>query len=181
MKSTVGALVAVAVVILAFPIYGRRFQFEAKLWHWRHGYTIDVGSYVVPVPEGWLVQMVDPDGRDLFMLNTYLKQEPRVPRSADVVDVMFWPQPLNLNSWETMERQLLERDGLQVERLALSTADEKFICLGGNQIAKILHVQAATILSFHCQSGGPLSFMYQGNRSGIEDFKAIAAQVHKRN
>jgi len=182
MKNGPAQVLAAAVILMVvFFTYSRRPQIEAKVWHWRYGYSANVGPYIVPVPDGWLVFAEDPDHRNLSMFNTHVKREARTPPSADSVSVSFLPQPVNLNSWESFSRQRLEHDGLEAERLEVYTADEEFICLGGYELGKILKMPGSTILSFDCRSGGSLNLMYQGNRSGIEDFKAIVAQIHKRN
>lgn len=182
MKNTVITLLLGAVfVVLAFPVYSRRFQIEAKVWHWRHGYTANVGNYAVPVPEGWLIMADDPDGQFLFMLDTYVKSEKRIPLTANSVNVSYYARQANLKSWEGLIRQHLSSNGLhEVEEFELPTADEKLICLGGHELRDVLHMPDATVVSFQCRSS-QLELMFLGSRSGIEDFKMIASQIHKRN
>jgi hypothetical protein len=182
MRSTVIALVLGAIfVILAFPVYSRRFQIEAKVWHWRHGYTINVGDYVVPVPGGWLIMVEDPDHQYLLMFDTYVKSEKRIPLTANSVNVSYYPRQANLKSWEGLTRQGLSSNGLrEVEEFELSTADENLICLGGHELRDVLHLPDATVVSFQCRSS-QLELMFLGTRAGLDDFKAIASQIHKRN
>lgn len=168
-------------VVLAFPVYSRRFQIEAKVWHGRHGHTTNVGSYVVPVPDGWLIMAEDPDGQFLFMLDTYVKSEKRIPLTANSVNVSYSPRQANLKSWEGLTRQHLSSNSLhEVEEFEMSTADEKLICLGGHELRDVLHLPDATVVSFQCRSS-QLELMFLGSRSGVEDFKAIATQIHQRN
>src|SRR5260370_36867744 len=47
-------LLLIVITLLHFA-YRKRYQLEAKIWPWRHGYSARVGNYGVPVPEHWLI------------------------------------------------------------------------------------------------------------------------------
>src|SRR5437879_8279018 len=66
MKASVRfAVIGLVCVSFGYFAYARRFQLAAKIWHWRHGYSVMVRNYQVPVPDGWLVQNLDE--RDVTM------------------------------------------------------------------------------------------------------------------
>ena len=66
-------ILAIAVTYIA---YGKRYQLAAKVWHWKHGYSITMGDYEVPVPEHWLI--ADQGSVAFTLLNT----APIIPRDA---------------------------------------------------------------------------------------------------
>ena len=175
-------LIGVLVLIVGYPIYARRFQIEAKIWHWTHGYSAAVGDYIVPVPDHWLIVVEDVDGRDLTMVDTFVKRQAGLLQTANSITVMTLSQPMrSLDAWETIRREQLEQSGLRdIESRTLRAADEKVICLGGNELRDVLHVPGTTLLSLDCQSAGKLNLMFVGYRSELEDFYRITSQIRKR-
>jgi hypothetical protein len=176
------SLICILALIVGYSIYVRRFQIEAKVWHLRHGYSAAVGDYIVPVPDHWLIIGADVDGRDLMIMDTLVKRQAERPLTANMITVTSLTRPIrNLDFWESLQRQQLERGGQkEIEQRTLWAADEKVVCLGGYLLRDVLHVSGTTLLSLHCQSAGQLSLRFQGYRSGLEDFYAIASQIHKR-
>src|SRR6266853_208943 len=69
-------LLLIVVTILHFA-YRKRYQLEAKIWHWRHGYSTRVGNYSVPVPEHWLILI---QNSTVF---TLVNTNPTLPRRDD--------------------------------------------------------------------------------------------------
>jgi hypothetical protein len=175
-------LIGVLVLLVGYPIYARRFQIEAKIWHWRHGYSAAVGDYVVPIPDHWLILVEGVDGRDLAMFDTLVKGQPGPLLTPNMITVMSLSHPLrSLDSWESIKRQQLEHSGLShIEEKTLWAADQKIVCLGGYELRDVLHVPGATHLSLECQSAGQLNLIFIGYRSGLEDFYTIASQIRKR-
>ena len=175
-------LIGVLVLVVGYPIFARRFQIEAKVWHWRHGYSTTVGDYTVPIPDGWLILVEDVDGQDLSMLDTHVKRQPGSLQTANEIIVGSLPRPMrSLESWESIKRQQLERSGLiNIEEKTLWAANQKVICLGGYELRDVVHVPGTTQLSLECQSAGRLNLIYIGYRSGLEDFYTIASQIRKR-
>jgi hypothetical protein len=175
-------LIGIFVLIIGYPIYARRFQIEARIWHWRHGYSAAIGDYIVPVPDHWLIVEKGPDDRDLTMVDTLVEKQAEHRLTANVITVIFLSQPVqNLDGWESIKRQQLEHSGLStIEERTLWADDRRVICIGGYELREVLHVPAPTLLSLECSLGGQLSLIFAGYRSGLEDFYAIASQIRKR-
>jgi hypothetical protein len=176
------SLIGVLALIIGYAIYARRFQMEAKIWHWRHGYWTTVGTFDVPVPNHWLVRTQGPDGWNMTMMDTIVNRQSEHPLTTNVITVISLSQPLRyLDSWESVKRQDLERSGLvKIEERTLSLAGEKVICLGGYVFHDVLRAPGTTPLSLECRSAGQLSLMFVGYRSGVEDFYTIVSQIRKR-
>src|SRR5574338_78295 len=49
-------------------LYAYRYPMAAKIWHWRHGSSVTMGNYEVPVPEHWLITNQNSAG--LTLMNT---------------------------------------------------------------------------------------------------------------
>ena len=174
------SLIVAVVLIVGYFAYVTRFQIEAKAWHWRHGYSIIVGDYEVPVPDHWLVQDFDnPNLIDLIDTRVRREAGPLSKVSVVTVDADARPMP-DLSFWESFRRQSLEQRGIAVEEMTLRLGDERMTCLGGEELREILHVPSVTAVSLECRSLGRLSLRFLGPRTGLQDFNSIASQIHKR-
>ena len=102
--------IVIVIVMVAYLIYGKRFQIEAKLWHWRHGYSTSVGEYDVPVPDQWLVENYN-SLQTIDLINTHVERNAGPLETVSMAGVNYLPQPVrDLDVWESLKRQSLERD-----------------------------------------------------------------------
>src|SRR5262249_5169564 len=73
----VRVFVLIALLLVLGSIYFvNRFRLEAKIWHWKHGYSATMGNYEVPVPRHWLI--TDQDNVAFTLMNT----APTAPKDA---------------------------------------------------------------------------------------------------
>ena len=61
--------------------YAHRVRTAAWFWHLRHGTTLSIGNYVVPVPSNWYVESQSGEGQLLVRIDT------RRPNTLQVVKV----------------------------------------------------------------------------------------------
>ena len=174
-------MLGVIVLAIGYVVYGRRAQIEAKIWHWRHGNSVNVGAYIVPVPDQWLVfDYEDPTAATL--IDTRVHKTPDPLSAVDVITVIALSSPArDLDFWASFQRQWLERSGLRdIMQRTLQADDEVLICLGGYQFRDALKVPNSTAVSLECQSSGRLSLIFSGHASGLPEFYSIASQIRKR-
>jgi hypothetical protein len=177
-------LLFVAILALGYFSYTRRYQIAAKLWHWRHGNTVTLGKYKIPVPEGWLINSA-PAGLTAFILvNTApARYRDRKFHAPAVINFASF-QPIGtsrLDSWLTDERQRLEREGVKaVTERTLHLADETVVCIGGNELREMIKGAGVDtdVISLHCKSDGGLDVLFVGDPTDV-DFYTLLAQVAK--
>jgi hypothetical protein len=176
-------LLGLAVLIVGRLAYMWRFQLEAKIWHWRHGYSTRIGVYEVPVPEHWLVAVEVPGAVNI--VNTATKKQSKPMVMAD--SILFMPllqsmTKTNIDFWKQTRRQQLEQDGLsQVEENTFIAGDEKVVCIGGSLYPMIMHTPNTTLVAMECNVGGQLTVIIEGDRAGLDDSYKIVSQIKKHS
>jgi hypothetical protein len=67
-----GILIVVCAALLVLVSYLPIHRIEAWAWHWRHGNSIQVGEFTVPVPNEWGVERFDVGGgtQEVLLANT---------------------------------------------------------------------------------------------------------------
>jgi|CZKS01.1.fsa_nt_gi hypothetical protein len=67
-----GILVVVCAVLLVLASYLPIYRIEAWAWHWRHGNSIQIGEFTVPVPNAWGVERYEIGGgtQEVQLVNT---------------------------------------------------------------------------------------------------------------
>ncbi len=171
-------VVGVAISILGFFAYARRFQLAADIWHWRYGHSVALRDYQVLVPDGWLVR--DQTERGVTMTLT------RGIRSSDP----FWdinsisvssPSAGNthLIEWKSYQQQHLQNQGVtDVEERTLQAGDDMIVCVGGTELRDVLHVPSGAI-SVQCISSGKLDALFVGQKTELEQFYTVVSQIRK--
>jgi hypothetical protein len=174
-------LIGIAAVILGYPIYARRFQIEAKVWHWRHGHSTNVGEYEVPVPDHWLVEGSE-DPTILNLVDTRVRKTGDPLSNVSILTISLAPSPpRDIDAWASLTRQSIEHRGVaSVEEKTFRTGDETVVCLGGQELREILHAPSVTAVSLECSSTGRLELGFSGPRVGLQEFYSIASGIHKR-
>jgi len=176
-------LVGLVVLVVGRVIYLRRFQLEAKIWHWRHGYSTRLGAYDVPVPDHWLVAFDSP-GTGVDIVNTVTKRQSKPMVMPD--SILFMPlfhsmTMTNVDFWKQTRRQQLEEGGLsEVEENTFMAGDEKVVCIGGSLYPEIVHTPNTTLVGMQCNAGGLMAIIV-GDRAGLDDSYKIVSQIKKHN
>jgi hypothetical protein len=173
-------LVIVRVLLLAIGVaaYLLRFQIQARVWHWRYGYSMTVGRYEVPVPEYWLVERYESTTL-VTLVDTRFRKSPHAFSRAGSIMVSSGPSgPIDVNFWSSETRRRLEHDGVpDMQENTLSLDYDTMACLGGRQLAAIAHVPTLAVVSLTCLSSHGLNLIYTGPASGVPEFYAIASAI----
>jgi len=59
-------IVLAVVLALMCLAYSQRGRIESRLWHFRHGNTLEIGKYTVPIPENWYATSIG-EGQHIAM------------------------------------------------------------------------------------------------------------------
>ena len=190
--------VSVLVTILAvigYLILAHRYGIEAKVWHWRHGYTSTIGSYEVPVPGNWLV--LAEDSTSLTLLNTSPVRHQRDGKfhTTTVIDVdvylsrRFKDHSANAGwkeSWVARQQQRLASQKVEsVEEKTLKVANEPITCIGGKELSAMLRDKPSLpqmdIISLDCMSESGLNIRFVGEPYDVQSFYTFVSQIRRRS
>jgi hypothetical protein len=182
------AILFLLVFMLGYLAYAKRYQLAAKFWHWRHGNSMAMGNYEVPVPEHWFIS--DQDYVAFTMMNT----EPNLPRdnkphTTAMITVFPFRQraigPNGLAFWLSLERQRLAREQVEsIQEETLKFGDESVTCIGGRELNAILsgnpnHLET-DIISRNCMSQRGLNILFLGEPSDLQSFNAFVSQIRRK-
>jgi len=182
------ALLTVLLKLLGPPIYAKRFQLAAKLWHWRHGYSVTMGNYEVPVPEHWLI--TDQNYVAFTLANTapVLRRDTKFHTTAVINIFPFGNRVIGnegLDVWLSLKRQRLEREGVRsLEERKLNVGDAAIVCIGGSELRDAIlrdkpHGFDTDIVSLECRSTDDLSIVFVGEPSDLQPFYAFISQIRR--
>jgi len=190
--------VSVLVTILAvigYLILAHRYGIEAKVWHWRHGYTSTVGSYEIPVPGSWLV--LAEDSTNLTLANTSPVRHQRDGKfhTTTVIDVdvylsrRFKERSANAGwkeSWVARQQQRLASQKVEsVEEKTLKVANEPITCIGGKELSAMLRDKPSLpqmdIISLNCMSESGLNIRFVGEPYDVQSFYTFVSQIRRRS
>ena len=115
-----GILVVVCAALLVLVSYLPIYRIEAWVWHWKHGNSVQVGEFTIPVPNEWGVQrlesgptqqieLVNTKGGKPFWATVTITEEPSWRRNIVLADVSSSRQRMmkNLGIHVTDTRQLV--------------------------------------------------------------------------
>jgi hypothetical protein len=171
----IGALLAT----LLYLAYSKHLDISVAWWHWRHGNSISVGKYEVPVPKHWLVD-VEASGLT-FLTDTRGPHHGRVSE-INVITVDSLPMATNeLDSWKSYKEEWLRNNGVpRPEERSLRFGDERVACLGGHEFHEVMKLPDATdLVSVDCLSSGNLHLMFVGSQQDLEVFYSIIPLIRK--
>jgi len=182
-------LVILAVLAFGYLLFLRRYQVEARIWHWRHGYSTRAGNYEFPVPEHWLI--IEKDFVGFTMLNTApnLARDHKFHTTSVVTFFPFRNRPIGpagLATWRALQHQRLEKEGVKsVEEKKVTFSGEELTCIGGNELQMIFSrirnrppgMDDANILSLDCLSTSNLEVMFVGEPSDLQPFYVLVSQI----
>ena len=180
-------VVVTAAAALTYFLYPRRYHLNARIWHWRHGNTTQLGHYVIPVPSDWFVTDVPSVPRGLELVDTGFASRPRPFLGNSSVFAFVLPggeaEKIDLGPWRSRERQLLESRGIKaIEERTIQYGDETVVCIGGDMTVPMDATEPmSALVSVNCGSNGPLQFLFNGFKADLPGFYGLLAQIHKTN
>jgi hypothetical protein len=190
MKSRlIGLLVVLFLFLLGYITYAYRYPIEAKIWHWRHGYSTLIGNYVVPVPEHWIV--LNENSEALTLVNISPNQFQRDGRlhTAAVIDVFPFRDGLidadKMDFWVSLQKQrLASREVKPIEEKTLKFGDESITCVGGlelNALDKRPNHPQMEAVSLNCMSERGLNFLFVGESTDVQPSYNFLSQIRRKS
>lgn len=159
----------------------RAAQLEAAVWHWRHGHSVRVREYEVPVPNGWMVSGGEGEPGGMTSLRFTRPTKDRGP-IAGINEIMITSSSghADLDFWKAYKRRRLEEEGLPIiEEKTIRVGGERVECLGGNEPRQMLHLPTVD-LAIECVSSGRLALDFWGQPSMLGEFYTIASGIRKQ-
>lgn len=187
-------LLFAVLIAIGYFLLAHRYTIEARVWHWRHGYSTTIGDYEIPVPAHWLV--LTQDNEHLTMVNTSPNQvrgdnrihiapvvtvDARLFSRARVSGGTDW-----MSVWAALERKRLADNKVEsVVDKTLNFPSESVSCLGGNERDALLRdrpdLPRTQAVSLHCATAHGLDVMFVGDPSGVEFFYLLLSQIRRRS
>jgi len=182
-------------VLVAYVLLPYQYRIEAKVWHWRHGYTTSIGSYETPVPDHWVI--LSRTATFFTMVNTMPIQVPRDGKfhTAAVLTVDVGLSETRapalhganwIDSWVSLEHQRLAKQKVEpVVETTLNLNGESITCLGGKELNSIVrdghNLPETDIVSIHCMSDRGLELLFVGEPSDVQSFYAAVSQIRRKS
>ncbi len=165
-------LLVLLLVLLGNLGYLYRPQITAILWHWRHGNSIRVAPYQIPVPRGWFAIPI-PYGVELTSAHS------SIFRGSETANVLIWTNPtgkVDLEFWKSFTAHSLESRGFTTEEQTLSAGGELVVCVSGT---RLLDARKKIVVELGCTSEHELSLMFLGPQSKTQEFYGITSQIRR--
>ena len=194
------AILFTFLITIGFGAHAYRYPIAASVWHWTHGYSTNMGGYVVPVPQSWFIMNHNSDSLDLA--NTVPRRPPRDGKLHMAASISVFPfrrSSVDANKaelWLTRRRQQLSGEGVEdVEERRLQFGDERAACIGGSELSaalrslptlntdeKLYPVRAAAsnIFSVECMSDRGLNLRFVGEPQDREQFYEFVSQIRRQ-
>lgn len=189
----VAILVAVLLAV-AYLIDAHQYVIEARIWHWRHGYSTTIGNYEIPVPDHWVV--LNQNSTLFTMANaspTRPKRDNKLHTTAVVMVIVDLSGPRTHSGdaswadfWVSRERQRLAKQKVQsVAEKTLKFGEESITCIGGNELSALLqgkpNAPQMDVVSLSCMSDHGLRLMFDGEPSDVQPFYTLLSQIRRKS
>jgi hypothetical protein len=170
--SSILVVVCAAVLVLAsyLPIY----RIKALAWHWKHGNSIQVGEFTVPVPNAWsversdigggiqAVELVNTKGGKAFWATITITEEP-------------WRRNFVLVDFASSRRRMMEDLGIHVtDTRQLVIGGVSGLCVDGETV-----MTGFPVRSISCHLGTSFSVEYIGSSLTAPSFYSIVDGIVK--
>lgn len=177
--------------VVGYLILAHEYEIEARVWHWRHGYSTTIGGYEIPVPAHWLV--LSQTYKRLTMVNISRSRPKDGSKSytAPLITVNVGLLSLArdaawMSKWASLQRKRLANDKVEsVMSKTLNLANETVSCIGGNELDALLHdrpdLPRTQVVSLDCMSDHGLDVMFVGQPPDVESFYILLSQMRRRS
>ena len=143
-----GMLVTLVIVCFVFLRFIPVHRIEAYYWHVRHGNSVEVGRYRVPVPKQWYVVSYSTNDVMLVDLNTGDGITVRRSSASD---------RFTLASWDALvSRPMADGSTKILERKELQVSGERILCIETN-----LDTESVRLYPIQCRSETGLEVTFQ--------------------
>ena len=139
-------ILAIGAGVLICFYYIPKHRIEAYFWHLRHGHTIDVGQYRVPVPQQWYVERISENDAMLINLTT-----------GDSILALTngLPKP-TLSAWSNLTRRSANETMKPTGQRDFRISGESFLCIEQDFRTKTMH-----LYPIQCRSDGGFEVIFQ--------------------
>jgi hypothetical protein len=169
-----GILVVVCAALLVLVSYLPIYRIEAWAWHWKHGNSIQVGEFTVPVPNEWGVERFDVGGgtQEVQLVNT----KGRKPFWATItITEEPWRRNIVLADFATSRRRMMENLGIHVtDTRQMVINGVAGFCLDGETA-----MMGTPVRNISCHLGTSFSMEYIGSSLTAPSFYSILDGVSK--
>ena len=176
-------LSATLVLVIAWTAYHYRLSIKAWGWHLRHGTTIMVNGYVVPVPKNWYVEDQGNGDQLLVRLDTDDRTPyKRLKAHTSILLLREKPVKGDLDSWMSLERNSLKQRGVEsISDRTFNTNGEALTCLGGDQPGGQKGLYDLDPISWRCKSPGGLEIMVNVTEPDLNQAWNILSHIRKKS
>jgi hypothetical protein len=169
-----GILVVVCAALLVLASYLPIYRIEAWLWHWKHGNSIQVGEFTIPVPNEWSVRRVDVNGgtQMVHLANT---KGPEPFWGTITITAESWRRDVVLTDFAASRRRMMERLGIHVtETRQLIINGVAGVCIDGETA-----MMGTPVRNISCYLGTSFSMEYIGSSLTAPSFYSILDGISK--
>lgn len=164
-------IIIIGAAVLALPSYIPRARIANFVWHLRHGNTMDLLGYRIPVPRDWYV--INQSHDDLGLVNV---------NSGDTVMVLpnKFPTHLPLSAWaDSMSHPIIKHkdDFKTTGQRTFKVNDETLLCFEQVATRESIHLYMIS-----CQSESGLTarfFSVNAGKERDEAFYELLQQIRK--
>jgi len=170
-----GILVVVCAALLVLASYLPIYRIEAWAWHWRHGNSIQVGEFTVPVPNAWGVERSEIGGgtQEVQLVNT--KGGKPFWATVTITEEPVWRRNIVSEDFASSRRRRMESLGIHVrDTRQLLIGGVSGLCLDG-ETAMI----GIPVRNISCYLGTSLSVEYIGSSLTAPSFYSILDGISK--
>jgi hypothetical protein len=172
----------IVTIVIVWIIYAYRIPIEAWAWHRRHGTSITVGSYVVPVPPNWFVENMDNGNQMLTRLDTDDRSSTRQLKAHAGI-LLLLDRPLTgkeIDLLVSAELASLRKQGIDQARQRTFAVDgETISCL--NTRSENAGLYDAEPVHWTCRSPSGLQIVVGSTEPDMRQVWEVLSGIHRKS
>jgi hypothetical protein len=169
-----GILVVVCAALLVLVSYLPIYRIEAWVWHWKHGNSVQVGEFTIPVPNEWGVQFLESTPTQYIQLVNTKGGKPYWA-TVTITEEPFWRRNIVLADVATSRQRMMKNLGIHVnDTRQLVINGVAGFCLDGETA-----MMGTPVRNISCYLGTSLSMEYLGSPLKASSFYSILNGITK--
>ncbi|MFZ0320178.1 MAG: hypothetical protein WAL56_13730 [Candidatus Sulfotelmatobacter sp.] len=175
-----GLLVAIVVGISALYVF--RVPLRTWIWHFRHGTSLTIGDYIVPVPANWGVEGFGDSDQALVRLDTDDQTaRKKLKAHAGITLHLSQIKDHDLSLAASLDRDSLKKKGVEpILQRDLKIDGGAIFCVGGEDLGSS-GVYDIEPLSWICRSPGGLEIMWSASEPDAKQVWEIVSGIRKKH
>ena len=176
-RLTIIALIGIGV---AWTIYQHRIRLETWVWHYRHGASVTVGDYIVPVPANWYVEDLNSSDKMLFRIDTDDRSPTRRLKAHAGIMLLLGRQrsTKDLDVLRSFEIASLKKHGAEPGFRTLALNGEAVTCVGGVQEVNVGY--DVDPIHWNCMLSSGLQVLIGSPESDLKQTWEIVSNIRKK-